>query len=182
MDKYTFSLIEETNMTPEIDQAIRDLLCICFPPDVEAFSKERPWNNVLPEYTIICEHNDKLVGQVGVVCREIICGGERCAVAGIQSMAVIPEMRGIGLAQTIMKASTTEAAQRGVRYGMLFCCETLARKFYSRMGWIRTCEKVTMLNENGKSVELPDKNVAMYLPLTGESLPAGPIDLLGREW
>lgn len=182
MGDFALELIEERKMTADLDQKIRDLLCLCFPPDVEIFSRLRPWNNVLPEYTVVYIDEGKLLGHVGVVYREIVCGDTHVAVAGIQSMAVHPDMRGTGLAQAIMKECMAEAARRGVRFGLLFCVESLANTFYQRQGWIKINERITMLDENGKQVGLPAKSAAMYLPLAGDSLPSGCIDLQGREW
>lgn len=182
MNDFNLKLIEERQMTAQTDQAIRDLLCICFPPDVEIFSKLRPWNNVLPEYSLIYEKDGRLLGHVGVVYREISCNGLPAAVAGIQSMAVHPDLRGTGLGQAIMKECMAEASRRGVRFGLLFCNERLSKSFYNRLGWVRIDEEITMSDENGHTIDLSEKNIAMYLPLAAEPLPSGPIDLQGREW
>ncbi len=54
-DKQTsgLELIEESDMPPETDAAIKRLLCECFPPDIEEFSRSRYWHGSAPAYTYL---------------------------------------------------------------------------------------------------------------------------------
>jgi predicted acetyltransferase len=125
--------------------------------------------------------DDQVVGHVAVVVRTIWCGTTRVEIAGIQNLAVAPVMRGRGLASALMSESMDEARRRGIRFGLLFCTPDLGR-FYAPLGWVRTDADISMLDEDGRSVPIPDKNIGMFLELTGESLPPGDIDLCGRDW
>ena len=91
-DSYSLTLplqvIVEDHIGPELDTAVRRLLCECFPSDAEAFSIRRAWNAVRPAFSVFGRHGDKVVGQVGIIERRITCGGVPVRVAGIQSLAV----------------------------------------------------------------------------------------------
>ena len=179
--EFELECIEERAMPPELDASIRGLLCECFPPDVEAFSRSRHWHDCAPAWTLIFRESGRVLGHVGVVVRTISWGRQQVQVAGIQSLAVCPHLRGSGLAQALMRRAAAEAGWRGVRFGFLFCGPGLER-FYSRLGWRRTDAAVTMADENGRTVPMPAKNVAMALALADEPLPQGDIDLNGRDW
>jgi predicted N-acetyltransferase YhbS len=174
-------VIDEDQIAPELDAAIRRLLCDCFPADVTAFSARRAWNNVRPLYSVICRSGDDVVGQVGIVERLVTCGGAAVRVAGIQSLAVAPDRRGSGASQRLMTAAMDEARRRGIGFGLLFCLPGLA-DFYARLGWQRVDRAVTMRCAAGQSVPLTAKNIAMHLPLGDDPFPSGPIDLAGRDW
>jgi predicted N-acetyltransferase YhbS len=174
-------VIDEGDIGVELDSAIRQLLCACFPSDAEAFSRCRAWNNVRPAFSVFGRKGDKVVCQVGIIERQITCGGVPARVAGIQSMAVSPEWRRSGLSQRLMNAAMHEALRRGLRFGLLFCTPKL-KGLYGRMGCRRIDQAVTMRDAAGRPVPLTAKNIAMSLPLTGDPLPSGPIDLEGRDW
>ena len=174
-------VIDEGDIDPDLDSSIRQLLCACFPSDDEAFARCRAWNNVRPAFSVFGRQGDKVVCQVGIIERRITCGGVPVHVAGIQSMAVSPEWRRSGLSQRLMNAAMHEALRRGLRFGLLFCTPKL-EGFYGGMGWRRIDRAVTMRNAAGTPVPLTAKNIAMELPLAGDPLPSGPIDLEGRDW
>jgi predicted N-acetyltransferase YhbS len=102
-------------------------------------------------------------------------------VAGIQSLAVAPQLRGTGLSSRLMAEAMEEAQRRGIEYGLLFCLPGLER-FYASLGWIRTDEPVTMADETGQPVPLTQKNITMSIELSERPFPKGPIDLQGRDW
>jgi len=174
-------IIDEDHLDPELDAAIRRLLCECFPPDVGAFSARRAWNGVCPAFSVVGRGGDKVVGQVGIVERRITCGGAPVRVAGIQSLAVAASWRRSGLSQRLMTGAMDEAGRRGIRFGLLFCVPEL-EAFYARLGWRRIERAVTMRDAAGRIVPLTAKNISMELDLAGDPLPPGPIDLEGRDW
>ena len=174
-------VIDEDQIGPELDAAIRRLLCDCFPADVKAFSACRAWNDVRPIFSAVGRHGDQVVGQVGIVQRQINCGGAPVHIGGIQSLAVAPDWRGSGASERLMTTAMDEARRRGIGFGLLFCLPGLA-DFYARLGWRQIDRAVTMRGAGDKPVPLTAKNIAMYLPLGGDAFPAGPIDLAGRDW
>ncbi len=174
-------LIEESDMPPEIDAAVRRLLSKCFPPDAEDFLQSRYWHGSVPAYTLIYRHGEEVVGQVGVVLRTIQCGGVSVDIAGIQSLAVSPQTQGAMLAWALMKRSMKEARKRAVPFGLLFCVPSLER-FYAAMKCEHIDVNTTMRDEQGRAVPIPGKNVAMVLKLAGRPFPQGDIDLQGADW
>jgi predicted N-acetyltransferase YhbS len=174
-------VIDECHIDLELDTAVRRLLCECFPSDAEAFSVRRAWNDVRPAFSVFAWHGDKVVGQVGIIERPITCGDVLVRVAGVQSLAVVPDWRRSGLSQRLMAAAMREAQRRGMRFGLLFCVPEL-EGFYARMDWRRIDRAVTMRDAAGRPVPLTAKNISMELALAGDPLPPGPIDLQGRDW
>jgi len=174
-------LIEEKDMSPENDAAIKRLLCECFPPDVQTFSKSRYWHGSAPIYTIIYRQGNEVVGQVGIVVRTIQCGGVPVEIAGIQSMAISPRDQGTMLAWALMRRAMKEAKKRGILFGLLFCVPSLER-LYAAMKWERIDVITTMHDEKGKTVPIPGKNIAMVLKLADRPFPKGDIDLQGADW
>ena len=174
-------LIEEPDMPPDIDAAIKKLLCDCFPPDVEQFSRSRHWHGSAPAYSVIYRDGGEVVGQVGIVLRTVQCGGVPVDIAGIQSLAVSPRIQGTMLAWALMKRSMREARNRGVPFGLLFCVPSLER-LYSAMKWDRIDVVTTMRDEEGRIVPIPGKNIAMVQKLGDQPFPQGDIDLQGADW
>ena len=175
-------VIEECDMTQALDAAIREGLCACFPEDGATFSKTRKWHGSGPSWSVILESEDIIAAHAGVVDRTVKAGGELVRVAGIQNLFVRPEFRSRGLAKAVMERAMSEAGRRGFECGLLFCVPELA-KLYSDCGWqILPRERVIRVDEEGREVELPPKNIAMYFPLTRSEFPSGPIHLRGNDW
>jgi len=179
--KHQLEIIPEETLSPQLDAAIRALLCECFPPDAPIFRRNRCWHNCAPEYTIIHRREGNIFGHVGIVRRTITCGGVSVEIAGIESLAVSPAMRGSGLSRELMNEEMAEAKRRGIPFGFLFCSPKL-ESFYGSLGWRRTDAKITMLNENGRDTPRYEKCIAMYANLAEEKFPEGDIHLRGRDW
>ncbi len=174
-------MIEETAITPELDQAIRHTLCASFPNDDGNFSLTRKWHGSGPEYTVLMQSERKVIAHVGVVDRQIDIGGVPLHVAGVQNVCVLPDWRGKGLSDRVMIAAMQEAETRGYDCGLLFCIPVL-EKVYARVGWISLGVRDVIRTENGQDLPIPDKNIAMYYPIKVKSLPEGIIHLRGNDW
>lgn len=172
--------VDEAEMTPEMDAAIREMLCECFPADVETFRRTRAWHGSAPEYSLVGCEGEQVVGHVGVVAREIMCDGVPVKIAGVQNVAVRPRRRGEGIAQRLLIEAMEEAARRGIPYGVLFCLPELER-FYGSLGWERVETEVTMV-EGGAEVVIDKKNVTMVKDLNGVPLRPSQMHLLGADW
>jgi predicted N-acetyltransferase YhbS len=177
----TLQIVDEDRVGPELDAAVRRLLCACFPADAESFAARRAWHGVLPIFSVLAWRGDELAGQIGIVERHVTCGGAPVRAAGVQSLAVAPDLRGSGLSQRLMTTAMQEAQRRGIPHGLLFCLPGL-EGFYTRLGWRRIDREVTMLDANGRTVPLTAKNIGMELVLAESPLPPGRIDLAGRDW
>jgi GNAT superfamily N-acetyltransferase len=174
-------IVIESEISSESDLEIRSLLCECFPADAGEFSQQRAWHNSIPAYSVIARDNGILVGQIGIVRREVRVGDCVLPVAGVQNFCVRKSHRGKGLSGDLMRIAMAEAAARAIPFGMLFCLPDL-EKIYIPMGWTTIAAVVEMRDEHGNRTALPDKNITMVACLTSKRFPDGPIDLMGRDW
>jgi len=179
--EFPLEVIAETDMPPATDRAIKRLLCECFPADVEIYSRRRAWHDSAPTFSVIYREQDRVLGHIGIVVRQTLCGDASITVAGVQNFCVARHRRGTGLSRGLMARALDEAVDRGVRFGLLFCVPELER-FYSSLGWSKTERPVTMLDEDGHSVPIPAKNISMLIELAGDEFPPGAVDLQGRDW
>jgi len=173
--------IDERDMPAELDAAIRTLLCECFPPDAEVFSQTRHWNDSVPAFSVLYRQAGKVLGHVGVTRRTIRVADHEVEVAGIQSVAVTPAMRGTGLAQLLMKEATSQALRRGIVFGLLFCTPNLEH-FYGSLGYVCTAAAVTKIDRQGRRLPIPAKNITMFAEFADAKFPEGDIDLAGEDW
>ena len=178
---FPLEVIEEAEMPPATDRAIRQLLCECFSADAAAYAHRRAWHGSLPTYTVVSRQAGRVVGHLGIVVRSVLCADVRPAVAGVQSFCVAPPYRGSGLSGRLMARALDEALRREIRFGLLFCVPEL-EPLYRALGWSETGRPVAMLDERGESVPIPRKNICMMIELGPEGFPCGPLDLQGRDW
>jgi len=176
-------IVLEAEIDAALDQAIRDGLCRCFPDDCEVFSRTRAWHGSGPAWSVVVEGDDgRVIAHVGIVDRTITAGGQPVRVAGIQNVFVVPEGRGKGLCDLVMNAAMVEAGRRGFDVGLLYCVPNL-EKVYARCGWrLLPRERIIRVDENGKEIALPEKNIAMFHPLKLAVFPTGEIHLRGNDW
>jgi len=175
-------IVSEANISPAQDAAIRAGLCVCFPPDREVFSQTRAWHGSYPAWSVLVVCEDSLVAHAGIVQRQILVGQEQVWIAGVQNVFVLPEHRGLGLFRQVMSAALDEARRRGLDFGLLFCAPDIGRK-YARQGWHPLeGRSVTRIDEQGRPQPLPSKNVTMFYPLAGRSMPQGNLHLSGNDW
>lgn len=174
-------VIDEQEMTPELDARIRRSLCRCFPADAATFSQTRKWHGSGPAFSVLIQHEGQVIAHVGVVDRLVRFGQTPARAAGIQNVFVLPQYRGQGLGDAVMQASAEEAAKRGFDCGLLFCIPEL-EKVYSRTHWQTLDAPAIRIDDDGVEKPLPGKNVAMFLPLHLRHAPAGVIHLQGNDW
>jgi predicted N-acetyltransferase YhbS len=179
--RFPLRVIEEHQMGAATDATIRELLCVCFPDDVSVFGKTRLWHGSAPAFSLVHEQKNRVLGHVGIVVRQIRCGSERVIVAGVQNLAVHPELRGSSLSRQLMIEAMSEAKHRGINWGLLFCLPRL-EKFYSNLGW-RTIHAVAQMDDGcGGKLVIPPKNICMAICLCSIPFPGGNIDLQGADW
>lgn len=178
--KFKIEIVDEKSVSKDLDKGVRELLAECFPDDGKTFLKIRCWHSA-PEYILVNRKGKAVIGHVAIITREIACGKNKVKIAGIQSLAVGKAGRGTGLSHVLMTDSMSEAWRRGIEFGILFCIPELER-FYASLGWKRVDVPVFMKDASGKKANLPQKNIAMILQLSGKTFPPGAIDLQGRDW
>ncbi len=175
-------ILKEEEIDEQLDRSIKNGLCTCFPPDREVFSKSRAWHGTSPNWAVLVEENSEVIAHVGIVERRVRVGDEQIDITGVQNVFVLPEHRTRGLFFKIMKASMEEAAELGHDFGLLFCVPEL-EKSYACCKWrLLPNRNVTRVDEDGKEVDLPSKNITMYHVLARSDFPAGNIHLQGNDW
>jgi GNAT superfamily N-acetyltransferase len=177
----TLSIVDEAEMSPSLDAAIRERLCLCFPADVAVFGQTRAWHGSRPEFSVVLWEAERVVAHVGVVQRTITVGETPLRVAGVQNVFVLPEYRGQGLSAQVLQAAMTQAADRRFDGGLLFCVPRL-EKVYAACGWHGLGVREVVRTEDGRDIPIPDKNIAMFYPIQTPHFPAGLVHLRGNDW
>lgn len=178
----TFSVVEEALMPEDLDRKIRDTLVECFPHNADHYAQTRGWHSA-PSWIVVGLTPDGMVAaHCAMVERTVeIAESRRVTVAGVQGFSVRPAWRGTGISGGLMARALEEARGRGIEAGLLFCLPKL-EEVYARMGWRAVPYPVTMRDTEGNPAPLPEKNIAMAVPLNIPEFPAGVIDLRGPDW
>jgi hypothetical protein len=177
-------IIKNSNISPDLDHAIRKGLVECFPKDREHFSNNRAWHST-PDWIVYGKTSDGVIAAHAAIVERVVTIGQssmQVKVAGLQSFCVCPSWRKTGLSNRIMEIVLDESHKRGLEAGLLFCREVLAEKVYHRMGWEKVDAKVFMENVEGTKIPRPSKDIALSIPLAIEKFPGGDIDLNGPDW
>jgi len=178
----TLKIIDEADMAPELDAAIRRQLCLCFPHGAATFSKTRAWHGCAPAYTVVVEEGGGVIAHAGVVDRTITVGECSLRTTGVQNVFVVPPLRGTGLSRQVTDAAIGEAERRGFEIGLLFCRDELV-PLYARSGWRHLQGRPVMrIDPGGREVLKNDGRTTMYYPIGGRAFPDGLIHLNGDDW
>ena len=175
-----FSIINEADITDELDNAIRNILVECFPKDSEHFSYQRWWHSRYDWIAVATDPDGAIAACISIVERSIKAGGSDLQIAGVGNVCALPCRRKKGIIDRVMEIALEEARKHGLGSGLLFCLPEL-EKVYKRMGWKKIDAAVVLNDESGKQTPMPEKNIAMGIPIT-EAFPEGDIDLVGRDW
>ncbi|MFD0418795.1 GNAT family N-acetyltransferase [Streptomyces sp. NPDC127108] len=76
----------------------------------------------------------RLVAHAGLLRLPLTIGGSATEVIGVGGVAVAPDLRGRGLARTVLTAALDHARTMGPRHALLFCRPPLVA-LYDRLGW-----------------------------------------------
>lgn len=175
-------IIDEQELEPDLEAAIRQALVTCFPKDAEFFSRSRAWHGSAPAFSALVSEDDRVIAHLGVVQRRIKVGGTPVEMAGIQNVCVLDEHRGRGLCREMLAAAMAEAKSRGIDFGLLFCVAELV-PVYERCGWKRLPDQpVIRVDSDGLEKPLVEGNLPMWLPLGEEGFPRGTVHLGGNDW
>lgn len=177
----SLQIVDESRMTPDLDQRIRAGLCICFPRDVANFSQTRQWHGSGPLFSVVMDVSGRIIAHVGIVQRRVSFGETQANAAGVQNVFVLPEFRKQGLSDRVMIAAMQEAARRQMDCGLLFCLPAL-QKVYARVGWCVFEREILRCDSDGIDKPLPEKNIAMFYPLRLGTPPEGLLHLRGNDW
>jgi GNAT superfamily N-acetyltransferase len=174
-------IVKESEINHGLDAVIKKGLCTCFPKDRFEFAQNRPWHGSIPAYSLLIEDGKNIIAHAGVVDRTIKVENRTYRVAGVQSLFVMPEHRGTGLSDRVLKAAMQEAKDRDFEYGLLFTTKDKIN-VYARNSWLQITRQKFIRIEDGTEIFLPDETVKMYYPLKDNDFPKGIVNLQGNDW
>ncbi|MFD9074137.1 GNAT family N-acetyltransferase [Streptomyces lasiicapitis] len=120
----------------------------------------------------------RLVAHAGLLRVPVSIGGTEAEVIGVGGVAVAADVRGRGLARTVLSAALDHARMMGPRHALLFCRPPLVA-LYERLGW-RTLEGNVYVEQSAGPAVMPLRT--MWTPLKegqeGAAWPDGDVRLL----
>ncbi|MFI9243907.1 GNAT family N-acetyltransferase [Streptomyces sp. NPDC053086] len=117
----------------------------------------------------------RLVAHAGLLRLPISIGEVCTQVVGVGGVAVAPDLRGHGLARSVVSAAVDHARTMGPQHGLLFCRPALV-PLYQRLGW-RPLEQDVHVEQPEGPVIMPLRT--MWTPLReGANWPAGEVRVL----
>ena len=177
----SIEIVEESDLRPDEDQQIRELLCQCFPDWAETFRHCRVWHSTPPIYSVIARQEGQIVGHIAVVVRTITTTWNfRYNVTSIQGVSVAPDRRRAGLARRLLQEALQEAEKRGFLFAILYCKEFLV-PYYTSQGWKLADDSVVMWNSRDLPIFM-QSNCPMYYELKNVAFPEGPLDVHSPSW
>ncbi|MGW1989232.1 GNAT family N-acetyltransferase [Embleya sp. NPDC001921] len=93
-------------------------------------------------------YGGRLVAHAGSLRLPVSIGEVDTEVVGIGGVAVAPDVRGRGLARTVLAAALDHARTMGPRHGILFCRPPLV-PLYRKLGWHRLDRDVHVRQPDG---------------------------------
>jgi len=179
-------IINEKEITPDLDLKIREGLCRSFPQYADTFIKTRYWNGILPVSSIVLTSDDgssTVIAHAGIIKREILIdGNDRLSIFGIQNVFIQPDFRGQGLLGQLMREILKAVESGGYDCGLLFCVPEL-EKVYSGFSWEKISNaSISAVDNEGLVSPISAANIAMYYPLRIREFPEGDVNLQGYDW
>jgi len=138
--------------------AILTLLVRCFPDDWAPLVMAGHHELAYRSQSIIALMNDKIIGNCGVIETPIRYQGQTNIVAGIGSVAVDPDFRGMGIAKKMLQAGLKGMKRSGIGLSPLF---TDKPAVYEPLGWqvcplnpaLQLTGELTVSTDNWKIVQ-----------------------------
>ena len=174
-------ILNESDITPDIDGRIRHTLTLCFPHRADNFKTHRWLDHNSPDFTVVVDRYYTIVAHLAVIERMITVGPSQLRIAGIALVSVHPHHRSQGLSTQILRYALHEAERRNYDMGMLFCQEKV-KHVYERHGWREIKDRNFTHIDNGHWNPLPADRLRMYFPLHMEEFPDGDVNLDGGRW
>jgi predicted N-acetyltransferase YhbS len=108
------------------------LLHVFHGPDRESFLGALADPSYGPEQRLLAKVDGRVVSHVHLTSRAIRYGGQRLAMNGVMWVGTLPEYRGLGFAQNLMRLADDRARQTGA---VLQALTTGMPQFYRPLGW-----------------------------------------------
>jgi len=175
-------ILKESDVSPELDAAIREILCICFPHEKQIFSRTRSWHGSQPSFVVLLQKAGVVIAHLAVIDRIIKVAEEPLRIAGIHGVCVLPEYRGRRLSAELLQAAMDKSDRLNFDLGLLFTGSDLI-KHYASCGWKLLANKpIIRVDKKGTEITMPAQQTTMYYPLARPDFPPGPVHLQGNDW
>lgn len=117
----TPAYMADADVGPAMDQALRDLLCVCFTKPHDAVFRDRRHFKEPPAHRwIVRGRGAALLAHAAVHEKEVESDGVRYSIGGIAEVCVHPDARGQGLVRGLLTAIHPWLAAREVPFALLF--------------------------------------------------------------
>jgi GNAT superfamily N-acetyltransferase len=180
----TCRLVAENDLTPTEREKIRALLIAAFPKYANLWTAADSWGGPLEYRLLLRDRTGRLIGHLGLARRMIDVGGDYHLIAGIGTVAILPDMQGQGSGKYLLRELETILRDEiPVEFGFLQCRDAVIA-FYEKAGFSRIPQSVRSFNPNQRRWQTDDV-AAMILPAMAEagSWPTdGIVDLMGMPW
>jgi aminoglycoside 2'-N-acetyltransferase I len=132
-----------------------------------------------PDYYVISEVGDELIGRLGIFDREVDVEGARIRVGGIGGVITKPEWRLRGVARDLLtRAAGFMREELGVDFALLLCRREVG-PVYAKLGWASVAGPTIFMQPSGMATYPRD---TMALRFTARPWPPGTIDMRGLPW
>jgi predicted GNAT family N-acyltransferase len=174
-------LVATARLSDAQKAALRQLGTAVYTPEV---TRALPGTSVAwdsPQWSIFLWDQGELVSRVGLLVREISCGGAVKRIGGIGGVLTHPAKQGQGLASLAMReAAKCFDTDLSVAFALLFCRSDLV-EFYKRLLWQPFQGKVFVEQPAKGRIEFTI-NKAMVLDVKEQAPLNGELDLHGLPW
>lgn len=180
----TCLLIAENDLATPEREKIRALLTAAFPKYANLWIAADSWGGPLEYRLLLRDRTGRLVGHLGFARRLIEIGSQRRLIAGIGTVAILPDMQGQGFGKHLLgELQIILRRDIPVEFGFLQCRDAVIG-FYERAGFRLIPQPVRSFHPDQRLWQIDDA-AAMILPAgaTAESWPRnGTLDLMGMPW
>ena len=166
--------IEDNDVSPQIDQQLRDLLSICF--DDQPVFKTQRFNKEIPQHRWYIQSYNKIIAHVAVHDKTISINNTSYRIGGIAEVAVHPEHRGKGYVREILKVVHKWLTERSFEFAMLLG----EAKVYASSGYVNIPNEIHYYDTKTQTWETHTIDCVMIKPIINDNWPElGVVDLTG---
>lgn len=132
-----------------------------------------------PDWAVMVWEGEEMVGNIHIIERTILVGGQAVKVGGIGNIATKVEWRKRGYAAAALKVAVDFLRDPlGVDFGLMIAVERMIPR-YERTGWKVIAHSMLVEQPDGRrEFDIP----ILVLPICRETWPEGAIDLCGLPW
>lgn len=113
--------VADADVDSALDQALRDLLCVCFTKPHDAVFRDRRYFKEPPRHRwIVRGEGTALVAHAAVHEKEVECDGEVIPIGGIAEVCVHPDFRKRGLVREMLTEIHPWLTARNFPFAVLF--------------------------------------------------------------